>query len=107
MVFHSKGLIPRYVYQDNSHACCLTGDPAYFHERCSYKSTLQTCKNYCDLDLNCKGYVSWGSRCQVATTSSCKTENDGKKYDVGRHGLLGGECGRNYGGCFIKQPGMQ
>ena len=39
--------------------------------------------------------------CNTATTSPCET--GGIKYYTGNIGDLGGICGKNYGGCYIKQ----
>lgn len=92
--------VQRYVHPQDAYACCLTND--YFHERCSYKLPLEECKNLCDLDPQCKGYVQWvAGRCNIATTSPCP--NGSKKYDIGRTGNLGGKCGRNYNGCYVKE----
>ena len=40
-------------------------------------------------------------KCQTATTSQC--ESGGTKHDTGIIGDLGGTCGVDYGGCYIKQ----
>ena len=104
-----------------------------FHERCHCNLPLQSCKTYCDQDPNCKGYVqSWNDeKCDYATTSNCKQSCS--KFDHGKVGSLGGTCekcaigagrslflfslatkmyrsnlicGRDYGGCYVKQSGM-
>ena len=57
---------------------------------------------FCNEDVHCKGYVSFESSCQIATTASCPC---GYAYDVGNVGALlqNGTCGAGYyGGCFIK-----
>ena len=42
-----------------------------------------------------------GVGCETATTSPCET--GGRKYDTGTIGDLGGICGEDYRGCYIKQ----
>ena len=86
-------------------ACCISSGS--FAERCHCRKTeVFECKEYCDLDKNCKGYVdnSYGD-CQIATTSSCPQACG--KYDEGNIGPIDPytTCGSSYLGCFIKQIG--
>ena len=86
-------------------ACCVSSGS--FAERCHCRKTeVFECKEYCDLDKNCKGYVdnSYGD-CQIATTSSCPQTCG--KYDEGHIGPIDPytTCGSSYLGCFIKQIG--
>ena len=80
-----------------------------FHERCQcQKEDIETCKEHCDQDTNCKGFVgptAWEA-CQWATTSECPTGC--QKYDQGHVGdLLWDEehHSDNYPGCFVKLEG--
>ena len=84
-------------------ACCIsTGS---FAERCHCRKTeVFECKEYCDLDKNCKGYVDRGDGyCQIATTSNCPQSCE--KHDAGNIGPIDpyATCGSGYLGCFIKQ----
>ena len=82
--------------------CCSGGNE--FHERCHCSNTnVFQCKEYCDQDANCKGYVDQGTgSCQIATTSNCPSKCN--KYNHGNVGAIDqyGTCGSNYLGCYIK-----
>ena len=76
-----------------------------FHERCNCKSTnVAKCKEYCDQDADCKGYVDKGDgSCHMATTSDCPSGCS--KGVVGNVGAIDpqGNCGiDSYQGCHIK-----
>ena len=76
-----------------------------FHERCNCKSTnVAQCKEYCDQDANCKGYVDKGEgSCQIATISNCPSQC--RKAAIGNVGAIDqhGTCGAGtYLGCYIK-----
>ena len=94
----------RYVHEGDTHGCCV--NDGMFHERCHCSAPLQTCKTYCDQDPSCKGYVqSWNyEKCDYATTSHC--QQSCSKFDRGKVGSLGGDCGSDYGKCYVKQTGM-
>ena len=89
-------------------ACCTS--TSQFHQRCHCEGKVSACKDACDADASCKGYVDAGSgNCQIATTSySCPNTRglqDCSLYDQGHIDDLNprGTCGNGYGGCFIKQ----
>ena len=84
----------------NQHGCCTSSTT--YHERCHVSGPLSGCKEACDVDDQCKGYVASGSNCQFATTSDCPAKY--RKYNVGSVGEISeqGTCGGGYGGCFIK-----
>ena len=66
------------------------------------RGPLSGCKEACDVDDQCKGYVAKGNSCQFATTSDCPANYN--KIDVGNVGEISEECPgvTGYGGCFIK-----
>ena len=80
-----------------------------FHERCQCANTeVNRCKEYCDTDQNCRGYVMKRKKyyCQVATTSDCPSGCS--KYNDGSIGTLvidSQYVSQYYQGCFIKRPG--
>ena len=89
-------------------SCCVsekTGNKNNFHERCNCKNTnVAQCKEWCDPDANCKGYVDKGQGdCHMATTSDCPSGCS--KGVVGNVGPIDpqGNCGIDtYQGCQIK-----
>ena len=91
-------------------ACAInTGGSNQFHERCQCRDEdISTCKDHCDDDINCKGYVGptgWDA-CQWATTSECPSGCS--KYDQGHVGEIlwdDDHHSDNYPGCFIKLEG--
>ena len=70
---------------------------------------LFKCKEACNIDANCKGYVAkrgFFPTCQIATTSDCPSGF--AQYNVGNVGELdiNADCSKSsYEGCFIKQSG--
>ena len=99
---------PSYVKQSLKSGCC--SGPNQVHEQCNCKANIQFCKDACDHDSNCKGYVVHGkSYCQIASTSSCPTTNGCAKFQIGNvvNSVLDGSisCGFGYQGCYIKQSG--
>ena len=76
-----------------------------FHERCVCRNTnVAICKENCDQDASCKGYVDKGDgSCHMATTSDCPSGCS--KGVVGNVGAIDpeGNCGiDSYLGCHIK-----
>ena len=76
-----------------------------FHERCVCRTTdVAICKENCDQDANCKGYVDKGEgSCQIATISNCPSQC--RKAAIGNVGAIDqhGTCGAGtYLGCYIK-----
>ena len=98
-----------YVKQSFKSGCC--SGPNQIHEQCNCKAHIDFCKDACDHDPNCKGYVGHGkSYCQIATTSTCPTTNGCAKFQIGNVAInqdLDGSisCGSGYHGCYIKQSG--
>lgn len=103
---------------DHSGCGTLHNGVVEFHERCacqrlpSEQSIMPFCKQTCDEDPNCKGYVErpafgWDT-CQLATTSACPTNRECHKFNMGIVGPLV-EVLRpkdTYNGCFVKRvPG--
>ena len=92
---------------ERSGCCFKVGNKWEFHEQCDCKANINFCKQACDEDHNCKGYVAHESNgyCQIATTTTCPTTNDCKKYQYGLIGDLDptARCGNGFEGCFIKQ----
>ena len=96
-------IVIQYIHSNDDRACCLASNNN-FHQRCQYPLPTEDCKNFCDQDSNCKGYVQQSSSyCQIATTSPCNHTSSGSSYNSGSTGDLGGSCGSNYGGCYIKE----
>ena len=68
--------------------------------------SLSECKQKCDEDDNCKGYVEqYGGHCQIATITACPS--GWSLYASGNVGEidLHGTCGlatMGFGGCFVK-----
>ena len=99
----------------NSGCCTAVSDPndpirsvLGLHEHCNCKANVDFCKNVCDHDYNCKGYVATDTaHCHIATTSYCPETNACTKGQEGKSGNLNGSasCGDGFQGCFIKQPG--
>ena len=95
-----------YIQGSPSGCCLVSGD---FHQRCQAIGSLSKCKNECDIDVNCKGYVGkigFLPVCQIATTSDCPSSFS--QDDVGNVGDLdiNARCSKSsYQGCFIKQSG--
>ena len=94
-------------------SCCTTTKKGNgkneFHERCNCGNTnVAQCKEWCDPDANCKGYVDKGDgSCHMATTSDCPS--GGSKGVVGNDGALDpdGNCGiDSFLGCHIKGNSM-
>ena len=91
-------------------SCCISekrgnGETNEFHERCVCRNTnVATCKESCDQDANCKGYVDKGNGdCHMATTSDCPSGCS--KGVEGNDGPIDpqGNCGIDtYQGCHIK-----
>ena len=84
-------------------ACCISENKA--HEKCHCLDTdVSQCKEWCDQDVNCKGYVDKGEgSCQMATTSNCPSQC--RKAAIGNVGAIDqhGTCGADtYLGCYIK-----
>ena len=107
-VYYTDPKQPSYVKQSFKSGCC--SGPNQIHEQCNCKANIQFCKDACDHDTNCKGYVAHGkSYCQIATTSSCPTTNGCAKFQIGNvaNSVLDGSisCGSGYHGCYIKQSG--
>ena len=95
---------PIYVKQSLKSGCC--SGPNQVHEQCNCKANVEFCKDACDHDTNCKGYVVHGkSYCQIATTSKCPTTNGCAKFQIGNvvNSALDGSisCGSGYQGCNI------
>ena len=68
---------PVYNIASVAASCCISekkgnGDNM-FHERCVCRNTdVAICKENCDQDADCKGYVDKGDGdCHMATTSDC------------------------------------
>ena len=64
---------------------------------------VSACKELCDQDDNCEGYVdTTRNQCQFATTSDCPSAC--KKYNYGINTTLDkyAKCGTGYRGCFVK-----
>ena len=93
--------------------------PPTFHDRCVCKSwTWDQCKEACDGDSKCKGFVEWDEKalnskgCDIATSSGgcapgcdSKTGKGGaKNHKVGKlqFASWGDSLGIDYCGCFLK-----
>lgn len=93
---------------DDDHGCCIGTGRFDFHQRCGCDRKLPHCKNLCNKDKYCKGYVEEANNnyCQIATTSRCPLHciliDSGKIGNLSREG---NQCGEYYGGCFIKNHG--
>ena len=87
---------------DSQYGCCISGNQ--YQQRCNCnESPLSRCKNECDQDVNCKGYVDTTmGTCQFATTSPCPSGCD--QYESGNIEALqsSASCGLSYKGCHIK-----
>ena len=101
---------PTYIHVPNRHACCTSKN--IFHQRCHCAvGPISKCKNYCDNDDQCKGYVAYefgnpGGSCQFATTSQCPSGcYEGYTGNLGELDRNKKTCGNNYGGCYIKTLG--
>ena len=110
-LIYTGSKIPKSVYVKQSFKSGCCSGPNQIHERCNCKADIDFCKEACDRDPNCKGYVRHGkSYCQIATTSTCPTTNDCAKYGIGNVAIsrvLNGSlsCGSGYHECHIKQSG--
>ena len=99
---------PLYIKQKIRSGCC-TGQETY-HERCFCAAKIPFCKESCDEDEKCKGYV--GDRhghCQIATTSQCPDNVYCEKYSIGESNELSTnyQCGpSDLEGCFVKKIGQ-
>ena len=101
-------LYKEYAAKNPDGPCC---DATGYHQRClCKKQNVQFCKDLCDSDDFCKGYVKHGADCQIATTKTdCNTDCQGPE-NVGNQGALvdTGHCGigeskyHKFKGCFIK-----
>ena len=100
---------PEYKIANVIGSCCISekkpSGENKFHERCHCPNTnVLQCKEYCDQDVNCKGYVDKGEgSCQIATTSNCPSQC--RKAAIGNVGAIDqhGTCGADtYLGCYIK-----
>ena len=98
-----------YTISSVKSSCCISekkgnGDNK-FHERCVCRTTdVAICKENCDQDANCKGYVDKGDGdCHMATTSDCPSGcSKGVEGNVGAIDPQG-NCGiDSYMGCHIK-----
>jgi len=106
---------PEYDQLSAKSACGVTVDgEIQFHERCqcarlsSESDVMPFCKESCDADPECKGYVErplfgWQT-CQIATTSACPRE-DCKKFNEGSVGPIVEVVPEtdDYKGCFVKR----
>ena len=98
-----------YVKQSFKSGCC--SGPNQIHEQCNCKAPIDFCKEACDRDPKCKGYVGHGkSYCQIATTSTCPTTHGCAKFQIGNVAINrvldeSHSCGSGYHGCYIKQSG--
>ena len=97
-------------------ACCISENKA--HEKCHCLDTdVSQCKEWCDQDVNCKGYVEQVdnvdnvNNCQMATTSDCPSQcqqwqgNGKATVTIGNVGSIDqhATCGSDiYQGCWIK-----
>ena len=98
-------------------ACCISEEKPSgstytheAHEKCHCLDTnVSQCKEWCDQDVNCKGYVEQVddvdnvNNCQMATTSNCPSQC--RKAAVGNVGSIDqyATCGSDiYQGCYIK-----
>ena len=108
------------------HGACMVAPPEppaeappTFHDRCVCKSwTWNQCKEACDGDSKCKGFVEWDEKalnrkgCDIATSSGgcapgcdSKTGKGGaKNHKVGKlqRASWDESLGINYCGCFLK-----
>ena len=101
----SHNVAPEYKKANNTHGCCISSGDFDFHQRCACSLPLSDCLSFCNQDEDCTGYVKWGSTCEIATTSNCPSVC--LPYNVGNKGELtvNGACGKEYGGCYIKEEG--
>ena len=86
---------------NNRYGCCI--GRGQYHQRCVKSGlVLSHCKELCDADSLCKGYVTdAGSLCQLATTFNCPSSWE--KHDVGNvEDLNDSACGYSLNGCYIK-----
>jgi len=101
-----------YIHQETG-ACGIAGNN--FHERChcggnfNLAKTLAFCKEKCDSDAACVGYVKYGhNQCQYATTSTCPSDYNSacSKLNAGNVGEItpgAGATNPNFSGCYVKQ----
>ena len=103
-----KNNSPVYNKQGIKSGCC-TGNQT-FHERCYCAAKISFCKETCDKDEKCKGYVAeTGGNCQIATTSKCPETNHCSKFSLGESNDLAidSRCGSiDLEGCYIKKIGQ-
>ena len=82
-------------------ACCDSNGNAV--ETCQCRELdVSLCKELCDRDDNCRGYVDTSrNQCELATTSDCP--NPCEKYK-GSNATIdqNKKCGNGYRGCFTK-----
>merc|ERR1712166_1016406 len=101
-----------YIHRATSGGCGIGGSDNGFnggsvwHQRCVCPPALAFCKDQCDKDAACVGYVSQGRGCHYATTSTCNAQCS--TYNVGNVGAItsGGPLNENldsYKGCYVKQ----
>ena len=88
--------------------CCISNE--VFAERCHCSQDRYICRERCQYDDNCRGYVNKvNGDCQAITTtqcdrysrSKCKKFNEGNIADLD----LSATCGTGYEGCVIKRIG--
>ena len=90
-------------------ACCTPSNSIHQNCRCSYTSDVSECKDRCDVDEACKGYVDTGDwHCDLATNSDecpydCRMENVGNFGDLDEFAECASNVAIEYLGCFIKQ----
>ena len=97
-----------YTKQNRKSGCCIAENKV--HERCQCDADISFCKEACDDDAKCVGYVDkigYDSHlCQMATTSDCPNTNKCTKHNKGSDGNLLAEvfCASAvlYDGCYIK-----
>ena len=86
-------------------ACCISSNE--WHQNCYCDSAVTTCKELCDQDLNCKGYVNRGPNdCNIATTSDCSAIDCTGPWGIGNVGKLVRTCTASESsteGCYIKK----
>jgi len=93
-----------YIQRATSGGCGIGGTS--WHQRCVCPPAVAFCKDQCDKDAACVGYVSqpdnYNRGCQYATTSTCNAQCS--TYNVGGVGAItSGPGGATYKGCYVKQ----